>query len=137
MNKPKPTHLKLLQGNPGGRPVNQREAKVPSAIPKAPKYLSAGAKKHWRQMSKLLYDSGLISNLDRQAFGRLCSLSDQLEQAELNVQRYGVLVKSPNGYPQQSPYFTALNQISKQLMNALADFGMTPSSRSREKGFRR
>lgn len=34
--KPKPTHLKLVTGNPGKRALNRKEAKAKAAIPAPP-----------------------------------------------------------------------------------------------------
>lgn len=34
--KPKPTHLKLVTGNPGKRTLNRKEAKAKAAIPVPP-----------------------------------------------------------------------------------------------------
>ena len=34
--KPKPTHLKLITGNPGKRALNRKEAKAKAAIPAPP-----------------------------------------------------------------------------------------------------
>ena len=41
--KPKPTHLKLVTGNPGKRTLNPKEAKAKASIPVAPHHLTADA----------------------------------------------------------------------------------------------
>ena len=129
--KPKPTHLKLLQGNPGGRPLNAKEPKSPPMGPKAPRWLSKAARKEWKRLMPILLDSGLLTRLDTDAFGRLCQTTAQLHEADRGLEEHGMLVKSPNGYPQQSPYFTLCTALQKRLWNQLTEFGMTPSSRSR------
>ena len=45
--------------------------------------------------------------------------------------RYGTMVKSPNGYPMQSPYVAVLNRQVDIMTRIAAEFGMTPSSRTR------
>lgn len=45
--------------------------------------------------------------------------------------KYGTVVKSPSGYPIQSPYLAIANKAHEQMTKLLAEFGMTPSSRSR------
>ncbi len=44
---------------------------------------------------------------------------------------YGVMVKSPNGFPMQSPFLAVANKAMEQMRALLAEFGMSPSSRTR------
>ena len=44
--KPKPTALKLLEGNPGKRPLNDREPVPPRAALKCPAWLLPEAKRN-------------------------------------------------------------------------------------------
>ena len=37
----------------------------------------------------------------------------------------------PNGFPVFNPYFAVANQAAKKVRSLLAEFGMSPSSRSR------
>jgi hypothetical protein len=41
--KPKPTFLKVLDGNPGKRPLNDQEPRPPQGIPDRPDWLDAEA----------------------------------------------------------------------------------------------
>ena len=50
--KPKPTALKMLEGNPGGRPLNTKEPKPEKKAPRCPSWLEDEAKKSgsvWRK----------------------------------------------------------------------------------------
>ena len=47
------------------------------------------------------------------------------------MQKYGAMLKSPNGYPTQSPYLTTLNRQAEIMMRLACEFGFTPASRSR------
>ena len=47
------------------------------------------------------------------------------------VERYGTMVKSPNGYPMQSPYVAVANKQVDIMVRIAAEFGMTPGSRTR------
>jgi phage terminase small subunit len=40
-------------------------------------------------------------------------------------------VKSPNGYPIQSPYIAIANRQAEIMMRIASEFGFTPASRSR------
>ena len=41
------------------------------------------------------------------------------------------MVKSPNGYPIQSPYFAIANRRAEIMLRISAGFGVTPASRRR------
>ena len=47
------------------------------------------------------------------------------------VQKHGAMIKSPNGYPVQSPYLSHLNKQTEIMMRIASEFGFTPASRSR------
>ena len=102
--KPKPTALKLLQGNPGKRPLNQNEPQPQARLPHAPGHLSDEGKKEWRRAGRFLLTLGLISDLDLAAFAGYCSAYGRWVEAEQALKTYGVMLKSPNGFPVQSPY---------------------------------
>ena len=49
--KPKPTALKVLEGNPGKRPLNDREPVPPKGTLKCPAWLLPEAKKEWKRLA--------------------------------------------------------------------------------------
>ena len=52
-------------------------------------------------------------------------------EAEGALRKYGVMVKSPNGLPMQSPYLAVANKAMEQMRSLLSEFGMSPASRTR------
>jgi P27 family predicted phage terminase small subunit len=48
-----------------------------------------------------------------------------------SIERYGTMVKSPNGFPMQSPHVAVANKQVDIMVRIASEFGMTPSSRSR------
>ena len=129
--KPTPTKLKLLSGNPGKRPLNANEPQSAVRLPQAPKHLSDEAKKEWRRTGRLLAQMGLISDLDRAAFAAYCTVWGRWVEAEEALKTYGFMLKSPTGFPVQSPYLAVANRAMEQMRSFLAEFGMSPSSRTR------
>jgi P27 family predicted phage terminase small subunit len=129
--RPKPTHLKLLQGNPGKRPINAHEPKPPLEILPVPAELSGRAKEEWERMAQPLAQLGLLSSIDGAAFAAYCTLAARWRDAEDALKKTGPVVKSPSGYPMLSPYYTIANQSLSQMRAYLTEFGMTPSARSR------
>jgi len=49
----------------------------------------------------------------------------------VQIQKYGTMVKSPSGYPMQSPYIGLANRQAELMMRIASEFGFTPASRSR------
>ena len=70
--KPKPTALKVLEGNPGGRPLNPNEPKPAKKAPRCPSWLEDEAKKEWKRMGKTLEQMGLLTEMDMAAFAGYC-----------------------------------------------------------------
>lgn len=130
---PTPTNLKVLRGNPGKRRLNNREPDPEPAIPSCPSFLNKEARREWHRVSKLLFANGLITQLDRAAFAGYCDAYARAAEASRQQQKYGLIVKSPNGYPMPSPYLAILNTALQEIRAFSTEFGMTPSSRSRVK----
>jgi P27 family predicted phage terminase small subunit len=132
---PKPTALKLLAGNPGKRPMNPSEptpeAVSPLKIPAPPKVLDAEGKREWKRVALELAKSGLLTTIDRAALTGYCQSWSQWIEAVCTVRKEGAIVKTPNGFPVQSPWLAIQNKASDQMKKYLVEFGMTPASRSR------
>jgi P27 family predicted phage terminase small subunit len=129
--KPKPTALKELAGNPGKRPLNQREPKPKTTLPPCPRHLSAEARKEWRRMGGELARMGVVTVVDRAALAAYCVAYARWADAEAQVTKLGTVVKTANGNLIQNPYLAVANRAMDQMMKAAGEFGMTPSSRSR------
>ena len=130
---PTPTNLKLLRGNPGKRKLSTNEPDPPPAIPTCPSHLDKVAKREWRRISKELFEMGIISKLDRAALGAYCDAYGRWAESAKQIQQYGMIFKSPSGYPMPSPYLQILHTALDQMRAFLTVFGLTPASRSRVK----
>jgi P27 family predicted phage terminase small subunit len=129
--KPKPNALRLLEGNPGKRPINRR-APQPSGGTTCPAHLSALAKREWRRIYPHLELLGLVSPIDRAALAGYCQAYVRWVEAEAKVQDLVVTTGSTtNPYPIVNPYLAAANKALQQMREFLVEFGMTPASRSR------
>ena len=130
--KPKPTMFKVLDGNPGKRPLNDDEPTPPPGGPACPEWLNAEAKAEWARLVPDLETMGLLSRLDRPALAAYCQAWSRWVQAEAQVAKYGTIVKSPvKGFPMKSPYLTVADQALETMRKLMVEFGLTPSSRSR------
>lgn len=129
--KPKPTALKILEGNPGKRNLNAKEPKPLKKAPKCPAWLDAEAKKEWRRLTKQLEDLGLLTTIDMAAFAGYCQAFARWKEAEEFISKHGTIVKTPSGYWQQVPQVSIAQTYLKIMHKFCEQFGLTPSARSR------
>ena len=131
--KPKPTHLKLLAGKPGHRPLPEGEPQ-PDAVDatrQPPSWLSGEARAQWAIEFPKLVRNNMITDIDLTAFARYCQAYGRLIVAESYVAKQGEVLISPSGFPIQNPYLAVANKAHEQMNKLETEFGMTPSSRSR------
>ncbi len=73
----------------------------------------------------------VLSELDRAVLAAYCSAYGLWLEAVAAIQKHGAMVKSPSGFPMQSPYMAVANKQIEIMIRIAAEFGLTPSSRSR------
>ena len=129
--KPTPTTLKLLRGNPGHRPMPPDEPRPPAVMPKCPVHLDKEARAEWRRMVKELEPLGILTKLDKGIFALYCQAFSTWAQASIKIQELGMVRMTKNGFTEQNPYFSIANKAKEQMVRALTEMGMTPSSRTR------
>lgn len=84
---PKPTHLKVLEGNPGKRALNKHEPKPAVKVPSCPRHLVGEAKKEWRRISRELITLNLLTEVDRAALAAYCQAWARWVYAEERIAR--------------------------------------------------
>lgn len=129
--RPLPTRLKYLAGNPGKRPLNPYEPRPEPAVPECPSELGPAAKREWDRLVGDLASLNLLTSLDRAALAAYCGAYALWADATEQIQKYGSMIKSPTGYPVQSPYISIANRQAEIMLRIAAEFGFTPASRSR------
>ena len=129
--KPKPTALKRAQGNPGKRALNPAEPQPPEGLPSCPPHLSDVARQEWDRVAQVLHDMGVFTVVDRAGLAAYCQAYGRWVEAEEKLARGPALIKSPSGYVQQSPWMGIANKQLELMGRYMAEFGMTPASRTR------
>ena len=132
--KPKPTALKKLHGNPGHRTLNKNEPK-PTGTTGPPAWLDPVAKAEWRRMRSRLERLDLLTPADRATFAAYCSAYSALARAEkfLNSPAAGgsFHYETAGGALKPWPEVAIANAARDQVRKLAAEFGMTPAERSR------
>lgn len=107
--KPKPTQLRVIEGDPNKARYNLSEpefgafdmADIPARVVRDPEALAL-----WQFLAPKLTEAGILQDADRPALEMLCV-------------HYAMWTLKPS------------MQMGKGVMSMLAEFGLTPSSRSR------
>jgi P27 family predicted phage terminase small subunit len=138
--KPKPAHLKLLEGNPGKRRVPVGEPRPPiGPVPQAPEFLASEARAEWDRVSPQLYHMGLLSEADVAPLAAYCQayarwlLAERViaTMAEKDQLTGGLMVKTTNGNAIQNPLVGTSNKAASDMVRFASEFGLTPVARAR------
>jgi P27 family predicted phage terminase small subunit len=130
--KPKPTHQKILAGNPGKRPLNRHEPPLPAEsfeqLP--PELVGDGrASSEWRRLAPILHARRALTVADRAALIAVCLEWSRYLHASEKATPLVVLTKS--GYPMPNPYLGIAARALAACGRLWPELGLTPSSRSR------
>lgn len=133
---PKPTALRLLNGNASKRPLNAREPQPPVGTPHCPDWLSPEAKKAWKRLVPHLRAMKVLTLVDVDALAAYCHVYARWREAEDFLAKRGLVypirddqgrVKCMQQWPQVS--------IARNLLLAVRayqhDFGLSPAARAR------
>ena len=134
--KPSPTALKKLRGNPGRRPLPKEEPRLEAKAPRKPANLkekSANAARLYDKVARQLGDAGVTTALDEPAF-HLMAIHYGLAVAAFNILAdEGIVTEDERKLPRKHPVNQLLRDNSTAYLRYAAEFGMTPSSRTRVK----
>lgn len=135
---PKPTHLKLLEGNPGKRAVNRDEPKPAVKAPSCPRHLIGEARREWKRISRELLALKLLSEVDRAALAAYCQAWARWVYAEEKINRLLELETEAQAQGE------ALIEAAKTQVDALAaeaaylnELGMASAGKRLEKQLER
>jgi P27 family predicted phage terminase small subunit len=134
----KPTALKELEGNQGHRPLNAREPKPEDGEPPMPADLPKKVQLEWKRLVPLLKAMKVLTTADGDALEALCRMRLRWRQAEDLIDRTGQVVAEKISKPdgtrivrvKKNPAVTVSSDALRHYRALLADFGLTPASRS-------
>jgi P27 family predicted phage terminase small subunit len=129
--KPKPTAVKILEGNPGKRALNSKEPKPPTALPSCPSHIKGEARKEWRHVVRDLHEQGILTKIDRAILASYCIAWGHWVDAEKHLETEKAVIETDKGNLVQNPYIQISKRSMDQVVKFATELGMTPSSRSR------
>ena len=129
--KAKPTALKLVDGNPGNRPINQQEpTPVKVYNPDPPAEFTEIQTAKWREVAGKLAGCRVLTELDLDALEMYCREWVNLQEAISDLSTRGKLLQMPSGGVMWNPSWTQYKHSQQVCRSIMSEFGMTPSTRT-------
>ena len=129
--RPTPTHLKVLAGNPGKRPLPVDEPKPEIKAPEPPDYLCEIALEEWNRIVPELLKLKLVSEIDRTGVILYCESYARWVTAIQDIKTLGTVVLTGSGTLMKNPAVNVANESLDAIRKMLVEYGMTPASRSK------
>ena len=128
-NRPKPTALKLLQGNPGHRPINANEPQIVADLGDVPDWLTAEQALHWHNAVEAC-PPGMLKATERAALANYCVHYQTVIDASVAMQSQLMVVQC-KGMLRKNPLLTIIHEASAAMMRCCIELGFTPAARSK------
>ena len=140
--RPKPTKLKVLDGNPGRRELPKDEPKPRPSAPACAKDIDKEARKVWKRMAPMLERLGLLTEADGDMFAILCQIRsrlvaingelDQKSDESLLIQLKVTIDGSGQEHTEYkpSPWVVMEKQYMLLFRSYATEFGLSPRGRA-------
>lgn len=138
--KPKPAHLKVIEGNPGKRRIPENEPRPAAGdLPSPPEFLTEDARAEWGRVSLQLFHLGMLTSIDVASLSAYCQAYGRWVVAERAIAAMaekdpfsgGLMIKTSNGNAIQNPLVGTSNKAASDMVRYAAEFGLTPAARAR------
>lgn len=127
---PKPTALRIAEGNPGKRPLPDAEPK-PTGKAQCPAYLSLEAQKVWAVTAPLCESMGTLTEADVDQFASYCMAMGAVREMNEDIKENGYTDDTDIGGTKKRPAVAIMQDYQRIGMQIGARFGLTPSDRTR------
>jgi len=119
--RPKPTTLKLIEGNPGKRPLPENEPTPYPKAPKCPDDIDSGAQDVWKRLGPKLERLGLLTETDGDLFSMLCQIRSRLVWIHQEIDK---------GDEKKRSFLLKEERLYSALLRQYAtEFGLSPRGR--------
>ena len=135
--KPKPSCLKIVEGNRGKKGRRQYErpaARSEKALPdwlEFPDWMSEEGRRFGEQTARHLLPDGLLEPLYLGPFLGMCSCYGLWSEAQEELAGQGFTITDNRGVVRKNPYVTIEKNFGTLFLKFAEDFGLTPMSRQR------
>jgi P27 family predicted phage terminase small subunit len=137
--RPMPTALKLLRGNPGKQrlPANEPQPEQTIEVPDPPPFITGYAADEWWTVGTELHRLGLLTKVDC-ALAAYCYAYGQWRLAAESLARMaandrimnGQIIKTKYGDAAVNPLLSIARKHAGDMVRFAAEFGLTPAART-------
>lgn len=128
--RPKPTNLRLIEGNPGRQPINTSEP-VPSGTPDCPEYMCDDAKTKWRDIMESV-PPGMITSADSPLLEAYCEAWATHKRATelMKATPPDLFGDNLTSKGKASAYLKIRSDAAKTMASLATRLGLSPAARS-------
>jgi P27 family predicted phage terminase small subunit len=105
------------------------KAELKSFMALCPAELGPTARVEWERIVPTLSGLKLLKHLDLAVVALYCSAFVGWLSATKAIQDFGAVIKTPSGYPVQSPYVAIANHQATVMMKCADELCLTPAAR--------
>lgn len=136
-NKPKPTALKILHGNPGKRKLNELEPQYEAGIPDKPEWFDVYASQEWDRLTCNLNGQRVFTKNDLGVLVAICLAYEQMRETHAIIKTLGraYMIEDMGGnkHYKTRPECMRFETALREYRTLLAEIGFSPASRSKIK----
>lgn len=130
--KPKPTAVRIFEGDPG-KLLRLRGSEVlpppPPVVPDAPEWLGEIGKSIWQQVAATMHRIGCLTESDQKLLSIYCEAWDDFFAARRVIEEEGMICTTDKGTCYQHPAVGIKNKAIQRIRQIGGDFGMSPAAR--------
>ena len=130
-----PTRLRVLRGNPRDKPLNLAEPDPSRGVPDPPDWLNNLELEGWTTLTEALASMGVVTIADGPALTLLAVAWAEWREARavLSLEEPYYQHEDDGGmvFIRKHPATAVASDAARRVASLLAEFGLTPSSRSR------
>jgi len=131
--RPVPDSLKMIRGTFRKDRVNKNAPNPVHVCPKPSKSLNDKERKVWNELAPILYDVGVLTEMDVVALTLLCRDIAMYQVCIATIKKEGRIIEMVGSKGQTirkvNPCYTIQRQLADSILQMLREFGMTPASR--------
>lgn len=136
---PKPTSLRVIEGNPSRRPLPSNELQGSPEMPTPPDHLLGEALKEWNRVAPGIHAMGILTCDDMPVLAAYCHAYELWSDARRAINKMketgklgsGLMIKTTNGNYVQNPLVGIANNAGRDMVNYAGHFGLSPAIRAR------
>lgn len=137
--KNKPTNLRVLEGNPGKRPLPKDEPKpLDTSKPNPPSHLDKYGLEEWNRVCDGLHAMGVLFSIDMAILAAYCVSYSRWKQAEEELGKIrkrgsklkALIQKTHHGNMIPHPLVGVSNTAARDVLRYAAQLGITPAARA-------